>query len=147
MSVLLRIVLDQLAHVADPDQAAASLGLAEGLVATAPRGCAVAAIVPNGAETAMAGIEEVRTLSLGRRELAAAWQMGIARGVGGGLIHAPTMMAPLVRHDRVHDNDQTVATLWDLNAWEAPELLPKTAVAWQRGMLRRAVKHADAVVV
>jgi glycosyltransferase involved in cell wall biosynthesis len=56
-------------------------------------------------------------------------------------------MAPLVRHDRVHDNDQTTVTVWDLRAWDAPELLPKGVAAWQRGMLRRAVRHADAVVV
>jgi glycosyltransferase involved in cell wall biosynthesis len=38
-------------------------------------------------------------------------------------------------------------TVWDLRAWDAPQLLSKSAVAWQRGMMRRAVKHADAVVV
>src|SRR5690606_2841463 len=56
-------------------------------------------------------------------------------------------LAPLVKHDRVHDPDQTTITLWDLTAWEAPQTLPKTEVAWQRAMLKRAVKHADAVVV
>ncbi|UJP11497.1 glycosyltransferase [Microbacterium sp. KUDC0406] len=147
MSVLLRVVLDQLVTVVDPDQAAASLDLTAGLVSTAPRGCAVAAIAPSGSEVPVVGVEDVRTLSMGRRELAASWPLGFAPAVGGGLIHAPTLMAPLVRHDRVHDGDQTVVTLWDLAAWDAPERLSKAAVAWQRGMLRRAVKHADAVVV
>ncbi|WP_309065043.1 glycosyltransferase [Microbacterium sp.] len=147
MSVQLRIVLDQVAQVADRDQASAALSMAAGLVATAPRGCAVAALVPAGAEFALPGVQEVRQLPLQRRELAASWQLGIVPGVGGGLIHAPTLMAPLVRHDRVHDNDQTTVTLWDLTAWEAPELLPKPSVVWQKGMLKRAVKHADAVVV
>ncbi|REJ07596.1 glycosyltransferase [Microbacterium bovistercoris] len=147
MSVLLRVVLDQLVTVVDPDQAAASLDLTAGLVRTAPRGCGVAAIAPAGAEVPIAGIEEVRTLAVGRRELAASWPLGFAPGVGGGLVHAPTLMAPLVRHDRVHDGDQTIVTLWDLGAWDAPEQYSKTSVAWQRGMLRRAVKHADAVVV
>lgn len=134
-------------HIVDPDQAAAAVDLAIGLVATAPTGCTVEAIVPAGAEVTVTGVAAVRTLALGRRELAAAWQMGIAPGTGGGLIHAPSLMAPLVRHDRVHDNDQTTVTLWDLQAWDAPETLPKSVVAWQRAMLRRAVKHADAVVV
>lgn len=134
-------------HVVDFDQASASLDLTAGLLATAPSGCSVDAIVPAGAKVPVAGVEDVRTLALGRRELAAAWQLGIAPGVGGGMIHSPTLMAPLVRHDRVHDNDQTTVTLWDLGAWDAPELLPKGLVAWQRGMLRRAVRHADAVVV
>lgn len=134
-------------HVVDADQADAAVGLLAGLVATAPSGCTVDAIVPAGAEVPVAGIGDVRTLGLGRRELAGSWQLGIAPGVGGGLIHSPTLMAPLVRHDRVHDNDQTTITLWDLRAWDAPEQLSKGVVAWQRGMLRRAVRHADAVVV
>ncbi|WCD92550.1 glycosyltransferase [Microbacterium sp. nov. GSS16] len=145
MTVQLRVVVDQVG--VDADLARAALGLTEGLIRTAPRGCVVSGIVPNGAESSVAGLHDVRTLPLARRELAAAWQMGIAAGVGGGLIHSPTLLAPLVRHDRVHDNDQTTVTLWDLCAWEAPETLPKTSVVWQRAMLKRAVKHADAVVV
>lgn len=141
----MRVVVDQIG--VDADLARAALGLTLGLVNTAPRGCVVSGIVPNGAEASVAGLHDVRTLPLARRELAAAWQMGIAAGVGGGLIHSPTLLAPLVRHDRVHDNDQTTVTLWDLCAWENPEALPKTSVAWQRAMLKRAVKHADAVVV
>ncbi|KYJ99896.1 glycosyltransferase [Microbacterium sp. CH1] len=147
MGARLRVVLDQLVHVVDPDQAWASRDLATGLVQTAPPNCAVDAIVPAGAEVALPGIGDVRSLPIGRRELAASWQLGIAPGVGGGLIHAPTLLAPLVRHDRVHDNDQTTVTLWDLRAWEAPSELSRAAVAWHRGMVRRAVRHADAVVV
>ncbi|MEV4774280.1 glycosyltransferase [Microbacterium sp. LWH12-1.2] len=147
MGARLRVVLDQLGHVVDADQAAASVDLMKGLIATTPSGCEIEAIVAAGAEIEMVGLAGVRRLSLARRELAASWQLGIAPGVGGGLIHAPTLMAPLVRHDRVHDNDQTTVTLWDLHAWEAADMMSKTAVAWQRGMLRRAVKHADAVIV
>ncbi|MGF2948510.1 glycosyltransferase [Microbacterium alcoholitolerans] len=147
MSVQLRVVLDQTVHVVDADQASAAVALTTGLVQTAPRGCGVSAIVPSGAELSLQGVQDVRTLPFGRRELAGAWQMGITPGVGGGLIHAPSLMAPLVRHDRVHDNDQTTVTLWDLDAWEAPGSMPKPAVAWHKAMLKRAVKHADAVVV
>lgn len=147
MSVQLRVVLDQASQVVHADQARAALSLTAGLVAAAPRGCVVSALLPRGGEVSLRGLQDVRTLALGRAELGAAWQMGIAPGVGGGLIHAPSLMAPLVRHDRTHDNDQITVTLWDLCAWEAPESLPKTHVAWQRSMLKRAVKHADAVVV
>lgn len=147
MSVQLRIVLDQTVHVVDADQARAGLALAAGLVQTAPRGCVVGAIVPSGADLQVPGVQDVRMLPLGRRELAGTWQLGIAPGVGGGLIHAPSLMAPLVRHDRVHDNDQTTVTLWDLDAWDAPNGLPRATVAWQKAMLKRAVRHADAVVV
>ncbi|MBO0979375.1 glycosyltransferase [Microbacterium sp. SD291] len=147
MSARLRVVLDQLMHVVDADQASAALDLAAGLVATAPSRCEVEAIVPAGASPSMPGLADVRRLSLARRELAAAWQLGLVSGVGGGMIHSATLMAPLVRHDKVHDHDQTTVTLWTLRHWEAPDGLSKSAVAWHRGMLRRAVKHADAVVV
>ena len=63
------------------------------------------------------------------------------------MIHSPSLFAPLVRHDRVHDNDQTVVTVWDLRPWEAADELPRATVAWHRAMLKRAVKFADAVVV
>lgn len=147
MSVQLRIVLDQLVQVADPDQAEAALALAAGLIDTAPRGCVVSAIVSAGSELDLPGVSDVRPMPLPRRELLASWQLGIAPGVGGGLIHAPSLAAPLVRHDRMNDHDQTTVTLWDLRAWEAPETLSRAAAVWHKGMLRRAAKYADAVVV
>ena len=147
MTVQLRVVLDQAAQVVDADQARAALALTVGLVHTAPRGCAVSVIVPSGAKPKIAGLHDVRTLSLGRRELLGAWQMGFTPGVGGGLVHAPSLMAPLVRHDRSHDQHQTTVTLWDLLAWDSPAVMSKQAVSWQKAMLKRAVKHADAVIV
>lgn len=147
MGAQLRVVLDQASTVVDADQARAARDLTAGLIAMAPKDCTVDAIVPSGAEVDIEGIAEVRKLALGRRELAASWQLGLAPGVGAGLIHAPSLMAPLVKHDRHYDNHQIAVTVWDLNAWEAPQALPKSTVAWQRGMLRRAAKHADAVVV
>ncbi|MCS3842089.1 glycosyltransferase [Microbacterium sp. AK031] len=147
MGAQLRVVLDQITQVIDPDQAAASLDLARGLIATTPSGCTVEAIVPAGGAADLPGLAGTRVLPLARRELAGSWQLGIVPGVGGGLIHAPTLMAPLVKHDRLHDDDQVAVTVWDLRAWEVPELLSKSAVGWQRGMLRRAARHADVVVV
>lgn len=147
MGAQLRVVLDQITQIVDADQANAALDLTRGLIATAPSGCTVEAIVPAGGAPEMAGLAATRALPLARRELAGAWQLGLVPGVGGGLVHAPTLMAPLVKHDRLHDDDQVAVTVWDLNAWEAPELSPKSTVAWQRGMLRRATRHADVVVV
>lgn len=152
MTATLRVVLDQLDTVADEDQASAALDLARGLVAGAPTGCDVAALTPALRSDItpgdlVAGIADTRALSLPRRELAAAWHMGVTAGAGGGMIHSASLMAPLVRHDRVHDHDQTVVTVWDLRAWDAPESLPRAVAAWQRGMLKRATRYADAVVV
>ncbi|MBS1672457.1 MAG: glycosyl transferase [Actinobacteria bacterium] len=146
---VLRVVLDQAGDVVDPDQADAARSLVRGLADTAPHRCTVEAIVPGGdtAGLEIAGADSVHRLALGRRELRAAWQLGVVAGVGGGIIHAPSLFAPLVKHDRANDYDQTVATVWDLRAWTDPEQVGRGSAAWQRGMLKRAVKHADAIVV
>ncbi|MFE1645665.1 glycosyltransferase [Microbacterium sp. P01] len=154
MTATLRVVLDQLVHPTEPDLATATRELARALVARAPSDCEVAGIIPavttdrrDAATDAVPGLAEMRALPLARRELAGAWQLGVPSGVGGGLIHSPTLFAPLVRHDRVHDHDQTVVTVWDLRAWESPDELSRGMITWQKGMLKRAVKFADAVVV
>src|SRR4029079_17103296 len=117
-------------------------------------GCEVEGIVPGVAAALVdavaadvPGIARLHKVALARRELAAALQLGVATGIGGGMLHSPTLFAPLVKHDRVHDNDQTVVTVWDLSAWEAPGEPGRASAGWQRAMLKRAVKHADAVVV
>jgi glycosyltransferase involved in cell wall biosynthesis len=147
VTATLRVVLDQLVAPTSPDLAEATRELTRALVATAPKGTAVAGIAPRGDDVSLEGLTDVSRLPLPRRELAASWSMGVAPGVGAGLIHSPTLLAPLVRHDRVHDTHQVVATLWDLDAWERPESLPKADVLWQKAMLKRAQKHADAIVV
>jgi glycosyltransferase involved in cell wall biosynthesis len=147
----LRVVLDQLVAPSEPQLAEASRELAKALVIGAPAGCEVEAVAPAGGDDAVfagvPGLVGVRRTALQRRELAAALQLGVGTGIGGGMIHSPTLFAPLVRHDRVHNHDQTVVTVWDLRPWESPGDLPRPAVAWHKAMLKRAVKHADAVVV
>lgn len=154
MTATLRVVLDQLAAPTEPALAEATRELTRALILAAPRGCAVAGIVPavpaagrDAVTAALPGLAGLHAMSLARRELAGSWQLGVAAGVGGGMIHSPSLFAPLVRHDRVHDNDQTVVTVWDLRPWEAPDELSRTTVAWHKAMLKRAAKHADAVVV
>ena len=151
MVATLRVVLDQLVAPTEPELAEASRELARALVIGAPSGCEVEAIAPaggpEGALDVVAGLANVRRTALPRRELSAALQLGVGTGIGGGMIHSPSLFAPLVRHDRVHDHDQTVVTVWDLRPWESPAELPRAVVAWHKAMLKRAVKHADAVVV
>ncbi|KJL41222.1 glycosyltransferase [Microbacterium trichothecenolyticum] len=151
MVATLRVVLDQLVAPSEPELGEASRELARALVMGAPSGCEVEAIAPaggaEGALDAVTGLAGVRRTALPRRELAAALQLGVGTGIGGGMIHSPSLFAPLVRHDRVHDHDQTVVTVWDLRPWESPAELPRAVVAWHKAMLKRAVKHADAVVV
>ena len=150
MTATLRVMLDQLVAPTDPDLEIASRELARGLIAGTPAGCEVEAIAPAGPSdrsVELPGLAGVRRTALARRELAAALQLGVGTGIGGGMIHSPTLLAPLVKHDRMHDNDQTVVTIWDLGPWDAPGEWPKSVVGWHRAMLKRAVKHADAVVV
>jgi glycosyltransferase involved in cell wall biosynthesis len=149
VTATLRVVLDQLVAPTRADLAEASGELARALVATTPKGCDVAALLPAPGwnSSPVAGIDEVDRLPLQRRELAASWQFGLVPGVGKGMIHSPTLLGPLVRHDRVNETHQVVVTLWDVRAWEAPDTLSRPDVMWHRAMLRRAEKHADAVVV
>lgn len=153
MTATLRVVLDQLVAPTGADLAMASRELTRALIATTPSGCEVAAIVPSGTDVSATlegtapGLADVTRAGLARRELAASWQLGVVPGIGGGMIHSPTLLAPLVKHDRTHDHDQTVVTLWDLAAWEHPSELSRASVAWHKAMIKRAVRHADAVVV
>lgn len=147
MGAQLRVVLDQAGSVVVPDEAEAAQELTRALVATAPLGCSVTAIVPAGGSVDIAGLYDVQVLRRTREHLARTWAMGFVRSVGGGLIHAPSLMAPLVRHDAEYAYDQTVVTLADLRPWDAPDTLPKAELAWHRTMLRRAARFADAVVV
>ncbi|TQJ32739.1 glycosyltransferase [Microbacterium sp. SLBN-146] len=149
MVATLRVVLDQLVAPTDPELVEASRELARALVLATPAGCEVEAIAPAGKDEVegVPGLAGVHRAALPRRELATALQMGVATGIGGGMIHSPTLFAPLVRHDRVHGNDQTVVSVWDVRAWESSAELPRGAAMWQKAMLKRAVKFADAVVV
>jgi glycosyltransferase involved in cell wall biosynthesis len=149
MTTTLRVVLDQPTPTGDDDARTAARDLAAALVVTAPSGCEVRGIVPSDADQldqtlALAGVDR---LPFPAAPVAELWRRGFRVVAGAGLIHSPTLAAPLMRHDRVHDHDQTVVTMWDSRAWDAPDELPRTAVAWSRAMLRRAARHADAVVV
>ena len=150
MTATLRVVLDQAVAATDEDLRSASVELTRALVAATPKGAEVAAIVPADAGdvgSSIPGLARVDRVPLKRAQLAEACSMGVVPGIGGGMIHSPTLLAPLLRHDRVHDHDQTVVTLWSLEPWTHPERLSRGSVAWHRAMLKRAVKHADAVVV
>ena len=130
MTTTLRLVLDQLVAPTDALLASASLELARALVASAPRGCEVEALVPATSAGApdvaelVPGLARVTRAPLARRELSAAWQLGVGP-LSGGMVHAPTMMAPLVRHDRAHSGDQTVVTINKLDLWTAPDELAR----------------------
>jgi glycosyltransferase involved in cell wall biosynthesis len=123
------------------------------LVATAPAGCDVEAIVASHPEDELSalrerlpGLAKLTALPLRRKELTRAWQYGVPVPLGDGLIHAPTLLAPLFKHDRLNDGAQVVVSVHDAIAWTHPEFKTSDA-AWCKAMVKRARKHADAVVV
>lgn len=152
-STTLRVVVDQLVAPVPGALGRYTLGLAGALVRTAPPGCDVEGIVSAiGAEEqaeverALPGLASVYKTTLARRELAAAWQLGITTSPGAGMIHAPGLLAPLRRHD-ASSGTQIVVTVHDTLSTSHPESLSSTELAWRRNALRRARKHADAIVV
>lgn len=153
MTTTLRVILDQIVAPVPGALGRYTRDLGRAIVATAPKGCEVEAIVssspPDDYNRVMAevpGLAGLYKTSLARRELAAAWQLGITTSPGGGMIHGTSLFAPLRRHGREAGN-QVVATVHDVLAWTHPEALSAASVAWQKSMLKRAVRHADAVVV
>lgn len=151
----LRVVLDQVGDPAPSSIGRYALELTRALIETAPRGCDVAGIVPSlppaqyaVIEQQLPGLTELFKSALDRRQLAAAWQHGFTRLPGTGMVHAPSLFAPLYRHDRVNSpGEQVVVTLHDAAAWTHPDALPARLVTWSKAMARRAERYADAVVV
>ena len=154
MPTTLRMIVDQVVAPVPGPLGVYTQALTDALIRTAPRDCEVEGIVsssPPGDYDRLAamfpGLAGLYKTTLARRELAAAWQLGLTTSPGGGIIHAPGLFAPLRRHDRSAGGDQVVVTVHDLLAWTHPESLTNASVAWHRAMMKRARKHADAVVV
>lgn len=92
------------------------------------------------------GIAGIRSSKLSRRALSKAWQHGLmTNAYGGGLIHAPSLYAPL-RDQASGDAAQIVVTMHDTVPWTHPETLTRNGVRWHQAMLRRAYQYADAIV-
>jgi glycosyltransferase involved in cell wall biosynthesis len=154
VTTVLRVVVDQMATPAPTGVGRYTHELTRGLIATAPRGCTVEGIVSalpqdkiDALTERLPGLGELHRTTLPRRELATAWQLGIAPTLASGMIHAPGLLAPLVKHDTATDGTQIVVTVHDTLAWTHPKSLTPATVAWNKAMLKRARKHADAVVV
>lgn len=151
----LRVVLDQVGDPVPSGIGRYALELTRALIETAPRGCDVAGIVASSPpseyeriEQQLPGLSDLFKSALDRRQLAAAWQHGFTRLPGAGMVHAPSLFAPLYRHDRINSpGEQTVVTIHHSAAFTHPETLPSRTVAWTRAMAKRAERYADAIVV
>jgi glycosyltransferase involved in cell wall biosynthesis len=150
----LRVIIDQMIAPVPGGIGRYTEDLTRQLIATAPRDCDVEGIVSASSpevyqdlQERLPGLARLYRTTLSRRELARAWQLGLTTSPGGGMIHAPSLLAPLRPHDRVNDGTQVVATIHDVVPWTHPETLTKHGVGWHKAMARRARKHADAIVV
>lgn len=117
----------------------------------APRGCGVSAVLPKisgealrAFKTALPQLNDWQVLSLRRRDLIRAFRLGMSAGVPAGMIHSDSLFAPLLRHER-STGQQTVVTVADLSYLDTKNNDKNSA--WQRALLKRAAKFADAVVV
>ena len=150
----LRVIVDELVTDEPGGARRYTEELTRQLIATAPPGCDVEAIVSNVSDDRLQslrdrlpGVGAVTRLPLARRELALAWQSGLSVGGPPGMLHSPSLLAPLRRHVRLDDPQQIAVTIHDTLAWTHPEALGSGATLWTKAMAKRARKHADAVVV
>jgi glycosyltransferase involved in cell wall biosynthesis len=151
----LRVIVDQIVAPVPGGVGRYTEELTRALIATAPRGTDVVGIVSSSPEpdyerlqTLLPGMNGLHKTALTRRQLALAWQHGFTPLPGKGMLHAPSLFAPLSRHDRTHNTgDQVVVTIHDVVPWTNPETLTPHGVRWHKALAQRALKYADAVVV
>ncbi|WAB84049.1 glycosyltransferase [Microcella daejeonensis] len=151
----LRVLLDQITAPVPGGIGRYALELTRALIDTAPPGADVVGFVPSSPEAVydtvtalLPGLAALEKSAFDRRQLAAAWQHGFTRLRGDRFTHAPSLLAPLYRHDRVNNqSDQTVVTIHDAVPWTHPQHLTPRGASWHRAMGRRAERFADAVVV
>lgn len=150
----LRVILDELLEPSGSELAQYADRLTAALIRCAPVGCTVDGFVSASPESdyeriraALPGLGVLHKSSLAHRELVAAWQHGFTRLPGRGMVHAPSLLAPLARHDRLNDQEQVVVTLHDTLAWTDPGSLASRDVSRQVALAKRAKRYADAVVV
>ena len=150
----LRVIIDEMLATAPGNLARYTEELTRALIVTAPKGCYVEAFVAASTEPEynriadrLPGLTALHKSALARREVKAAWQHGFTRLPGLGMVHAPSLLAPLSRHDRLNRGDQIVVTVHDTVAWSHPDSLTARTVAWHKTMLKRAERYADAIVV
>ena len=150
--ITLRVIVDEVLAPVPNGISRYAEDLTRALIATAPPGCSVEGVVAASTEAEyvdlldrLPGITLFKS-TLARRELASAWSHGFTSLPG--MIHAPSLLAPLSKHDRLNTRgQQTVVTMHDVTAWVHPGSLETRGLGWHRAMSKRAHKYADALVV
>lgn len=123
--------------------------IAAALVETAPEGMEVAAIAAKLSDARagrvnerLPGLAELRRTAVPSRELREAWLHSFTTIPVRGLVHATSLMAPLVR-DRER-GDQVTVTVHGLQSFSDRS---KRKQRWFDRALRRALQLADGIVV
>ena len=155
MTTTLRVIVDDIVSPSPGGVGRYAEELTRELIHTAPAGCEVSGVVASSPDadyeriqTVLPGLSDLFKSALARRELQLAWQHGVTKLPGSGMVHAPSLLAPLARHVRgARHGEQTVVTIHDAVAWTHPHLISPRQASWQKAMARRAVRFADAVVV
>ena len=151
----LRVIVDEMLNPLPGGSSRYSEELSRQLIAVAPPGCSVEGIVSasteaeyESLEARLPGLGGMYKSALARRELMLAWQHGFTRLPRGGMVHSPSLLAPLYRHDRLNNlGEQTIVTIHDALPWTHPESLGARVAGWHVSMAKRAHRYADAVVV
>ncbi|AAT88472.1 mannosyltransferase [Leifsonia xyli subsp. xyli str. CTCB07] len=148
------MVVDDLTGVAPGGLRRYTEELTRHLIATAPPGCDVQAVISNVSDDKLnevrlllPGVASLIRLPLARRELALAWRSGLPVGSLTGMLHAPAVLAPLRQHGQTEASDQIAVTIHDTLAWSHPETIGTARALWTRSMAKRARRFADAIVV
>ena len=155
MTTTLRVIVDDMIFPGSGGVGRYTEEITRELIRTAPAGCEVNGVVSASPEgdydqirTLLPGLSDLFKSALARRELQLSWQHGVTGLPGKGMIHAPSLFAPIARRDQsAGPSDQTVVTIHDVVAWTHPALMSKRHASWHKTMAKRALKWADAVVV
>jgi hypothetical protein len=150
----LRVIADDVLDPGAGERAILAEQWLRAIVATKPRGMAVAAFVTASPEDdyarlrdAVPGLDDILKSALARRELQAAWSHGFTPLPGEGFVHALSPLAPLRRHDRdVEPSSQTVVTVHRATPWTDPALLDSRVLRRELQFGKRAARYADAIV-
>jgi glycosyltransferase involved in cell wall biosynthesis len=151
----LRVIVEDIVAPPVGEASGYARALTKSLIETAPPGAVVEGVIAASPEddyamiaTELPGLGRLAKSALAHNELRAAWRSGVVGLIGGGMVHAPSLLSPLYRHDRLHKpGEQLVVTIHDTLAWTAPGALASSTASWTRAMAKRAERHADAIVV
>ncbi|MGO2110206.1 MAG: glycosyltransferase family 4 protein [Pseudoclavibacter sp.] len=152
--VTLRVLPDRMLEDRPSGGRRYARNLSELVIARAPAGCDVEAIVPKAApeelervEGELPGLTSITQLGKRRDSLANSWRRGFSLGrAGGGFIHSMSLLAPIRDISMSYGIDQTVVTVHDASATRRPELRTPGEVTFEQAMMRRAYRFASAIV-